>query len=393
MPVRSPSELVAYSSSFCALAWSHLGTTVHGVWTRCCFDASTPWVDYSGDAPDRTQLAPDCIGCAPESPFAVANPHRVFGIKAAFQSEAMNATRLRMLAGEPVDACAYCYEQEEAGVESQRQIENRRALCDGTVIQRVAATAADGSVSWFPSHLDLRLGNLCNLKCTMCDYPTSSRWGAAAGISSAALVVDPFRDDPAFWAELRRHAPELRRIYFAGGEPLLAPGHFRLLELLVEEGAAPNIGLEYNTNLTVLPPGLFERLAPFALVQMRASCDGVGRTFESIRVGASWDRFVANVRIAKQHVDVILDVAVQRDNIGDLAAIVDFAVSEAVEARFENFVAWPRRLSVRSLPPDERRARARELTELAESCRQRGLDAVALRLQMLVSYLGAPSPT
>ena len=199
--------------------------------------------------------------------------------------------------------------------------------------------------------------------------------------------IDPYRDDQQLWEVLREHAHELRRIYFAGGEPFLQQGHARLLDLLVETGAAQDIHLAYHSNMMTLPAGIFDRLSRFRGVEIGASCDGVGAIFEKIRTGGRWDVFVQNVRIAKQHVNVWLSVAPQRDNVLHLAEIIDFATAEGLRTDLTNFVHWPKHLAVCNMPDAERGTAVTYLTPIAEHCRRRGLDDEATHLEMLIDFI------
>src|SRR5690348_3385925 len=97
---------------FCHLPWTHLCAHVDGVYARCCVDASAQqnWPQYQGSRPERLVLREDVIGCTSRSPFATDNPDRVMDLDEAFNSPALRATRLAMLAGRPVAACRDCYQ-------------------------------------------------------------------------------------------------------------------------------------------------------------------------------------------------------------------------------------------------------------------------------------------
>lgn len=373
---------------FCVLPWVHVNGTVDGVWGRCCVDSSAYYDELykPGEEPPFT-LRPDALGCLTRSRYAPANPERVFGIESVFNSPNLRKTRLSMLAGERVPACSYCYRREEGGGQSYRQSINAEFSERMDVAGLVARTEPDGTLPGeFPVYLDIRFGNTCNLRCIMCGYPVSSRWGLDKHPSWARAHIDPYRDDEQLWAELRAHATQLNRIYFAGGEPFMLPGHFRLLDLLIETGAAAGIDVSYNSNLTMLPDGIFDRLACFRSAAIGASCDGTGEVFERIRVGASWDDFVRNVRIARDHVKLWLQVAPQRDNILHIAQIVDFAVAERVGVDLTNFVHWPAELSVPNLSPEVKEQAVRHLADLAASCRDRGLPDLAVQVDRLTHF-------
>ena len=139
--------------------------------------------------------------------------------------------------------------------------------------------------------------------------------------------------------------------------------------------------------MMTLPAGIFDRLSQFRSVEIGASCDGVGPVFEKIRTGGRWDLFVRNVRTAKQHVDVWLSVAPQRDNVLHLAEIIDFAAAEGLRTDLTNFVHWPKHLAVCNLPDSDKATAAAYLTSLVEDARARGLGDEAAQLEMLIDFV------
>lgn len=370
------------------LPWIHLATSVDGVWGRCCFDSTNDYDHYYREPEEPPfVLDRDAIGCLPGSRFATAAPDRAMGLSEAFNSPAMRRTRLQMLAGKRPRACHSCFGQEDLGVESHRNYMNREFADNVDVDELVAATGADGGLDAFPFYLDLRFGNTCNLSCIMCSFPISSRLGAGRTPAWTSAQIDPYRDDDELWETLRANCDRIRYLYIAGGEPFLQRGHLRLLDLLVEAAVAPNIALHYNSNLTMLPDGIFDTLDRFKSVVIAASCDGTRRLFESIRVGASWPTFVANLRRARDHVEVWLDVTVQRDNVGGLPDLLDFAEAELVPLRLQNILQYPEHLSVRALPDHEKAEHHTTLDRLARECAARGMPDLSRQVRRVGDYM------
>lgn len=380
------------TDTLCVLPWIHLSTTVDGVWGRCCFDATNDYDSYYQQAEQPAfELVPDALGCLPHSRYAPDNPDRAYGLSEAFNSPNMRRTRLQMLASERPDACRHCYQREDDGLISHRQAMNERFASQFGVRTLVDQTSAKGELQAFPVYLDLRFGNTCNLACIMCSFPVSSKFGLADKPSWTTSNIDPYRDDEAFWDELASNANLIRHIYFAGGEPFMQSGQYSLIDLLVERGVAPAIELHYNSNLTILPTGGFDKLKQFKKVEIAASCDGVGQTFERIRVGGRWPVFAANVREAKRHVEVWLDVSVQRENLGNLAELIAFARAEGVQIRLENFVDFPVELSARSLSAKERQKHCVAIEQLAKECQENCEDSTADQLRRVVEYVNSGS--
>ncbi|MEU3168889.1 twitch domain-containing radical SAM protein [Streptosporangium sp. NPDC006930] len=382
----------ATDKTLCVLPWIHLCASIDGVYGRCCVDNAM----YHNELYDQQeepvfQLNDDAIGCSPGSRYAEDNPDRVMGLQEAFNSPNMKRTRLAMLSGQRVDACKYCYFREDHGAQSYRQNINQRFEHELDTL--AARTAQDGTVEDFPYFLDIRFGNTCNLRCVMCTYPVSSAWGAKQRPSWSSAVIDPYRADEELWRTLRANAHLIRRLYFAGGEPFMQPGHYALLELLVETGNAGNVDVAYNSNLTVSPDNAISLFPHFKSVGIGASCDGVGEVFERIRTGGKWQVFVDNVHRLKTQVDVWLQVSPQRDNLWDLRNLLEFARAEGLDIDLANVVQWPRELSVTSLTDEEKARATGELTELIAWCAELSWDKPAAHLGALRSFMNSLDPT
>ncbi|MFI0738290.1 twitch domain-containing radical SAM protein [Streptomyces sp. NPDC021100] len=382
------------SPTMCVLPWIHQCASIDGVYGRCCVDDSM----YHNELYDSVEepvfkLNADALGCAPHSRYAKDNPDEVRGLKEAFNSPNMRRTRLKMLAGERVSACDYCYHREDRGATSYRQSINERFADTVDFADLAERTAPDGSFDEFPFFLDIRFGNTCNLRCVMCAYPVSSGWGAKKRPSWSSAVIDPYREDEELWATLRENAHLIRRLYFAGGEPFMQPGHFAMLDLLIETGNAGNVDIVYNSNLTVLPEKVFDRFPHFKSVGIGASCDGVGEVFERIRQPAKWDVFVANLRRAKTEVNLWLQVAPQRLNLFGLRDLLHFAREEGLDADLANVVQWPDDYSVANLPDEEKRRATVELADLAEWCDSLDWAKPAKHLRALSAFMNAADPS
>ena len=82
-----------------------------------------------------------------------------------------------------------------------------------------------------------------------------------------------------FWDSLSREvAPHLIEVYFAGGEPFVQDGHYKLLEYLIDNGYAKNISLSYNTNLSYdkyKKYDLQDLWENFKKVDLWPSCEGM----------------------------------------------------------------------------------------------------------------------
>ena len=89
--------------------------------------------------------------------------------------------------------------------------------------------------------VELRLGNLCNVRCRTCNPASSSQWRNDYRKIEATLDFvtkygnidkDEYKwpEEDAFWDDLFESAPNLELVYINGGEPTLIKKHWEYLE-------------------------------------------------------------------------------------------------------------------------------------------------------------------
>jgi len=115
---------------------------------------------------------------------------------------------------------------------------------------------------------------------------------------------------PEFWKEIEPLLENVEQIYFAGGEPLLMPEHYRLLDELIRRKSS--VRLIYSANLTRLKNGtrdVIELWKNFEYVNLMASIDASGGQAEYIRAGHQWSEILRNRKRLSQecpHVNFFL---------------------------------------------------------------------------------------
>lgn len=233
----------------------------------------------------------------------------------AWNSSFMKNVRRAMLNGEKVEPCKLCYFQESIGKHSYREMHNEEWLKDHgkEIQQRIQKSADEDFAMNEPAlYLDLRLGNLCNLKCRSCNPYNSSQifretdqllsedpdfsavWSKQFGGRPAPM--DNWYDREELWDEIISSIPKLRKVYLTGGEPTLIENNYKFLQTCVDTGHAKNIFLLLNTNCTNLQERFLELLPHFRLVVLNASIDGFGSTNEYIRYLSRWETVSKNLR-------------------------------------------------------------------------------------------------
>jgi len=173
------------------------------------------------------------------------------------------------------------------------------------------------SVAVSPRSIQIECTTRCNLKCRMCEI---SYWTEKGG----DLKLDGLR-------RMIEHLPKLKRVDLTGiGEALMNRGFFDALELLKSRG----VYITLNDNFTLMTEKAARRVVELGVDQLFLSLDGATKaTYERIRVGANFDKVVANTRrliqikqeLRKKRPEVKVNTVVCADNYRELPAIIELA--------------------------------------------------------------------
>lgn len=258
----------------CILPWISIEATPMGTTRPCCL--------YTDEIPD-IEL-------------------RKHTLEDAFNSKFMRDLRRSFRRGERPAGCRNCWREEDAGKKSKRQY-----MLDKFKHEQVDYSSNNGVELKF---LDLKLGNICNLKCRICGSWSSSKWAKEEldyvpdDIKKFHIAIKWLKDgmwpreSEHFWTQLDEILPQVKYFEFTGGEPWMIKEHFALLQRAVDRGLAENIDIHYNTNTTQYPkdPTIWRH---FKHVQIAFSVDNTEKRFEYERFGANWE--TSNANIAKVH--------------------------------------------------------------------------------------------
>ena len=288
---------------FCLIPWTHLHTWPNGNTYMCC-------------------------GADPEKPVGVLSDTTT--LKDLWNSEQMKTNRLKMMRNEYVPECKRCYEIEEIGGRSLR-IEHNNIFSHH--MSMVDTTQPDGTVDTLNMpYVDFRFSNFCNLRCRTCGPDLSSKWASDNAIlnpSSAerySKVIKPNISPQIFWDQIDEIFPTIERVYFAGGEPLIMEEHYRLLDMLIENGKT-DVALLYNTNFTSLKykdKNVLEYWKHFKDVVVCASLDSWGPRAEYMRKDLKWDVVEQNFReVQTKCPHVSLDIGLTL-SIFNFATLVEY---------------------------------------------------------------------
>jgi MoaA/NifB/PqqE/SkfB family radical SAM enzyme len=263
-----------------------------------------------------------------------------------WNSPGMVDIRRRMLAGEELKHCDACFHNERYGRPSYRTYSNQRWLegARGDEVRTLMEQPPEAHAA-SPMYLDLRLGNLCNLKCTACKPLYSSQIERDTAHAPWTLNA-PYTRHPSRFPESEEWstAPELldevisvsdnvSLIQLAGGEPTVNRTQIGLLKHLVDSGRAENIDLELVTNLSNVRPDVFALLAKFRNLTVTLSVDGTGAVYEYVRFPGKWamlTRNVARLRQTRADSRITLNAVLQAVNATNIVDLLDWADEEEI---------------------------------------------------------------
>ena len=179
-------------------------------------------------------------------------------------------------------------------------------------------------------HLDIRNNNLCSLECSICNSYYSSSWADRLG--ETKFVSTDFDVD----------VSNVEHIYFAGGEPLINPKHWQVLDSIPNPST---VTLQYNSNLTSIK-NIEKYWTRFKNVSVNASMDAIGKLGEQLRYGTDWDKWTNNLDTAAKYAEVKVNPTISVLNIFNLKEIELWSKYPVVY----NVLTDPQHLCVSVLP-------------------------------------------
>lgn len=300
-------------------------------------------------------------------------------LEQAWNNDTMRRIRKQVLNDERPPECEPCFSLEDQGVESLRQRHIKGVIPEARINLYPDALDKLDQDYFMPFEIptmELKTNNLCNLKCRMCHPLDSTSWNdwneveefyvkegnfLPKVINDLGLkkkpFIDSFADKDHFWENLERNAPYFRRVEFAGGEPLMDPNHYKILDLLSKYGE--NIEIKYATNGTQLGikggRNVWDYWPKFKSIAVNVSIDGVEEVYEHIRGNSSWNTVVENIKEMQKLPNISRIVGactVQVGNVMHLENICKTFLNELGIVFYTHRVEYPRCLSAQVIPQE-----------------------------------------
>ena len=321
------------TDTFCPLPWIHLATRPNGDVRVCC----TANASGAGVTDDKE------AGLVKQD--GINMNLREHSVEEVWNSEHMRNTRLQMLNNIVPSSCRKCFEEESKGIKSKRywetEVWKERLDIDGIVAQ----TQASGSLPVNIPYFDLRLGNMCNLKCVMCSPHDSSSWIKDWKLQYPQYTNEQLKQDQnwnpnfdytwykkgTFIESMKSQAQYIKELYFAGGEPLMIPEHFAILEFMVTEGFAKDCIIRYNSNGTIIDQRTLDLWSKFKQVKFNFSLDAVNERNDYIRYPSKFKEIETNLQMldnTSDNIVVNIACAVQALNVHHIVDLAEWKLAQ-----------------------------------------------------------------
>ena len=308
-----------------------------------------------------------------------------------YHSEYMVDLRQQFLNGEKPATCQRCWDEEASGRTSKRLNSQIRLK---EYYNQIDFNNLNPDQLWF---VDLKLGNICNLKCRICGSWSSSKWAreemdyipvefrkehlAYKFLQDGAWP----RESDVFWDNLKTLLPNIKYFEFTGGEPFLIQQHFDLLEYAVEHDYAKNIEIHYNTNGTVFPDS-HNLWNHFKHVEVAFSIDNIGARFEYERYGAKWGEVQSNItkfnQLRSQQFSTQICMTVNVQNVYYLPELCEWTNQQTFNHVYFNMLHDPWHMNISRMTPTAQKLVIDRLTVAEFSSKHR---AEILRIIKFIS--------
>ena len=291
----------------------------------------------------------------------------------------MREVRRQVMCGERPEVCKPCFDLEDQGVESLRQ-------------RHIKNTIPESRINLYPNALDylnddytmpfefptmeIKLNNLCNLKCRMCNPLDSTNWKDWDSVvpfykkennylvptieklvKKPGQYIGPFDDTDNWWSSFEKLLPYFKRVEFAGGEPLMDPQHYKILDMLKPYGK--NIEIKYATNGTTLGisngRSIHDYWPHFKSVAVNVSLDGIHDVYNYIRSNGNFSEVERNIKEIQTIPNVSRVVGAftaQAGNILQAAECIDYFINKMNIVFYSHRVSYPSVLSAQVLPQE-----------------------------------------
>lgn len=368
-----PSEILSKinmqvdDSTFCIMPFMHVSTTTNGDFRLCCRSKKIANISQGS-------------------------------LKELWNRMKYDTVRNNLVVGVKDTHCEACWKMEDRGITSLRQSQNYERLEEH--LDLVKKWNDTGRADFNIPVVEFKLSNLCNLKCRMCwpkdSTPWLQDWDDVKHIYEESEqdyingiiddhnlrkkpVLNLFETNNNFVNELYEIIDTIEEFEFAGGEPLMDPLHYNMLDRIKDPS---NVILKYSTNLTDLEAkkgrNVLDLWSKFKSIRLTISIDGYDELNAYIRQGSSWSDIKENIKLTKESLGDKLDYIKASTCISALNVEYLVETMDAIEQDFgimwhTSRLQWPAFLHANVLPVDRLEAAKAKLVARFDTMQERDI--------------------
>lgn len=252
-----------------------------------------------------------------------------------WNSSDMLQLRSDLFNGIPNQSCSNCWTMESQGKESLRLNYNNLFKRYANFPKILDSANKNFILDGAPVTWDLRLGNLCNLKCVMCNGILSDKIEQEIK-ENEKLIIDIFpniltpNNSAQDWTTLpiadkffNSIKKTVRWLKLQGGEPFAVKNIRSLIKSLDKKQTTVAV----TTNGTVLDKTLYEGLTKLDRIEFSISIEAIGSANDIIRYGSDWNIIKKNILKLKKlsNIDIQINHVLQITSVFYLKDVLKFS--------------------------------------------------------------------
>ena len=395
--------------SFCPEAWSQILIDSQGDYKICCLSC------YGEDRGVALDINNNVLNVLTHS------------FDEAINSETHKKHRLEMQNNIRPIRCKSCWDADDYANKNSKRWTVLNDLCNSipeyvNLNTAEKYTNTDGTITSKIVNLDLRFGNLCNQKCIMCGPQNSNQWyddwialnfNKTGNISLKKgrwindegnvgknflfkkddhgrnkLQFTPWWETDIWWNRFDEISPNLRHLYFTGGEPLLVPAMKECLTRLIDKGYSNDIELRYDTNFSVINSNLFDLWKKFKKIVLCVSIDETYDRYNLIRNPGKFEVLINNLLEARRrnikifYLSSCIGIATPYSMIRTLEFADIFKLNS-----FYRFLDGPSWLDIRHFPKAAKNEIISKLKSVCDTCPKHHIKYYQSEINLLQNYI------
>lgn len=283
-----------------------------------------------------------------------------------WNGDSVKQLRQDLWTGVQSESCNKCWQDEAVGKASLRQNYNNMLSKFANFADIKKSADNNFETEALPTTWDLQIGNLCNLKCVMCNPGLSHQIAneqqkyADTIKSIFPVALKHFNSDfftqQSFlnWSDtdaaekfFEKINVDLKWLKLQGGEPLSVKNIKNLISNLSTESI-----LSVITNGTILTEAMLKEFSSIKQLEISISVECAGPENNIIRYGSDWDTIHQNIQHLKKLPNVVLQInhVLQITSVFYLPDLIEFCEENSLHLNIIN-LTYPEYLSLAACPP------------------------------------------